>query len=754
MLTYKLVSPDTRPHNNLGMAAVKKTQPAIAFAFLTAAAVHGWAAETPSGDSDTLQEITVTAQKREQNLQTVGTSITAFDGASLKKLGITDVTGIANQTPGMQFNQYGATVTVYNLRGVSQNDFSDHQEAPIAVYADDAYIASMGALAGSLFDIQRVEILRGPQGTLFGRNATGGLIHYISQKPTFDSDGYATVSGGNFGTVNSEGAVNLPLTDQLAVRASFATADHNGYIDNRIGDAINDERQYSGRLQILYKPNDAAEILLKIHGVTNSNEVAGNYSWAASHPDATGRGAFISPTSTANCPNLTGNCNPGSDLGGYVNPSSSPYSQAEDRRGIFNRTVVGSTLHVTWDFNAFTLTSVTDYLRLQKRYGEDSDISPNPLFNYDTLQHYHQLAEELRLNGTVGALKWITGLYFLNYHTDNYEGVSLSPLLGGFSEASFALATSSESAFGQLEYDLNSQWTVIGGVRYTNDQKTFNYDYQPQGLIYNPADDPTAQHTYSNVSGKAELDYKFIPASMVYASINRGAKGGGWSAPSSGLVVASALPYDQETLTSYELGEKTTFWDGRARLNGAVFYYNYQKYQGFFLDGLTQVVQNVDATVKGGEIEFAVVPARGLNVQLGVSYLDAVAKNVPLPAGGFTDTQMPQAPKWSVNAEARYEWPIPTGQLAIEADSKWNASEYLELVNAPVDRQSAYALSNASFAYASEDGHWDASLWVKNLADKYYRIYNLDLSALGFNQGVYAPPRTYGATVTFHWGKR
>src|ERR1700735_4288023 len=134
-----------------------------------AVAAHAAAADTPPTESGALDEIVVTAQKREQNLQTVGTSITAFDGAALQKLGITDVTAIANQTPDMQFNQYGATITVYNLRGVSQNDFSDHQEAPIAVYADDAYIASMGALAGSLFDIQRVEVLRGPQGTLFGR---------------------------------------------------------------------------------------------------------------------------------------------------------------------------------------------------------------------------------------------------------------------------------------------------------------------------------------------------------------------------------------------------------------------------------------------------------------------------------------------------------------------------------------------------------------------------------------------------------
>lgn len=735
-----------------GDRTVPKNQQLIAMLSLASLAAPAFAA--PDGDG--LAEIVVTAQKREQSLQAVGTSITAFDGAALQKLGITDVTSIANQTPGMQFNQYGATITVYNLRGVSQNDFSDHQEAPIAVYSDDAYVASMGALAGSLYDVQRVEVLRGPQGTLFGRNATGGLIHYISEKPKFDSDGYLQASVGNFGLFQTEGAVNTALSDTLAARGSFSTSYHDGYVKNLIGPSINNEKQYAGRLQFLWKPSEQGEVLLKIHALTNDNETAGNYSWAASHPTADGRGAFISPTSTANCPNLTGNCTPGSDVGGYRNPSNDPFTQSEDRRGIFNRTVFGSTLHATWQFTGFTLTSVTDYLHLQKRYGEDSDISPNPIFNYDTLQHYQQFSEELRLNGQAGALKWITGLYFLDYHTRNDEAVDINPAFGGFSDANFRLTTQSYSGFGQVEYDFDSHFTGIAGLRYTSDEKQFDYVYTnaPQTpVVYNPSTDPTSKHTYSNETGRLELDYKFDSSSMVYASVNRGAKGGGWSAPSSGVINPAALPYQQETLTSYELGEKVTFWENRARINGAVFYYDYKNYQGFFLQGLTQVVQNVDATVKGGELEIALAPTRGMNLELGISRLETVAKNVPLPAGGFTTTELPQAPHWSINAVARYEWPIRTGTLAASVDAKWNDSEYLELLNAPVDLQPSYIVGNARVTYAHESGHWDVSAWVKNLADKDYRVYNLDLSGLGFNQGVYAPPRTFGATFNYRWGK-
>jgi iron complex outermembrane recepter protein len=711
------------------------------------------APEAPAAEA--LQEITVTAQKREQSIQSVGTSITALDGAALGKLGLSDVTSLASQTPGMQFNQYSPTVTVYNLRGVSQNDFSDHQEAPIAVYADDAYIASMGALAGSMFDLARVEVLRGPQGTLFGRNATGGLIHYISEKPKFDNDGYVTATGGNFDTWNSEGALNTALTDDLAARVSFATEHHDGYVNNSAGPSVENEKQYAARVQFLYRPTDRGEILLKLHGVVNDNETGAGYAWAASHPDATGRGVLISPTSTANCPNLDGGCTPGGDITGYRSASSNPFDQALGRPGIFNRTVGGGTLHVTWNFDPFTLTSVTDYMHLQKRYGEDSGVTPVPYFVYDTLQHFQQFSQELRLNGSSAALKWIAGLYFLDYHTRNNAAVTIIPVLGGPSDAAYALTTQSEAAFGQLEYDFAESLTGIAGVRYTNDQKTFDYSYTnaPQApVVYNETTDPTARHTFGNVSGKLELDYKLRPGFMLYGSVNRGAKGGGWSAPASGSIDTTALPYKQETLTSYELGEKATFWDGRARLNGAVFYYDYRNYQGFFLQGLTNVVENIDATVKGGELEFAWVPVRGANLQLGLSHLESRAKNVPLPAGGLTDTQMPQAPRWSVNAVARYEWSIALGRLAVEADTKWNSGQYLELVNAPADYQPSYAVSNARLTYSTADDRWEVAAWVRNLADRAYRVYGLDLSALGFEQSVYGPPRTFGATFTYRWG--
>ena len=746
-------------------------------ALLAAIAVCGpWASSSAAdtGETTKLEEIIVTAQRREQNLQDVGTSVTAFDANSVERLGLKDATDIVGQVPGMQFNQYGATVTVYNLRGVSQNDFSDHQEAPIAVYSDDAYIANTGALAGSLFDLQRVEVLRGPQGTLFGRNATGGLIQYVSKQPTDAPEGYVQVTAGNYHLLQTEGAVGGPLSDRVDARASFQTSYHDGYITNRIGYSINNQKQFAGRVQFKIKPSDDGEILIKLDAVNNDHETEGNYSWATAIPDSTGRGVFAPPGTP--------------DFGGYVNTSTSPFNQAENRRGLFNRTVWDANVRVNWQFSGFSFASVTDFMQLQKRYGEDSDISPNPIFNYDTGVHYQQFSQEFRFNGTVGALRWITGAYYIKYKTNNFEQTVLPnyippvPFPYGDGLAQLGLTTSSPAVFGQLEYDLSEHWTAIAGARYTSDEKSYVFNYAcnvcgppnptsppggfPYAVTYSTAAGyPQAEHTYHIPTGKVEIDYKIDHDNLLYASVNRGAKGGGWSAPSSGYVNLNPaytflpvlnLNYNEERLTSYELGFKSTFWDGKARVNGDLFYYDYKDYQGFFLDVATTIVENVNAKVKGGELEVAVAPLRGLNVQLGVSYLDTRAEDVPTPAGALITARLPQAPLWSLNAEARYEWAALGGQLSVESDAKWNKQQYME--RSTMQRmilEHSYIVTNARVCVVPAAAAAGSSrLTAKTSPIAGIGLYNLDLSGfLGIDQSVFAPPRTFGASVLYRWGK-
>ena len=748
-----------------------------------AAAAGGTGPETSASETDRVPEVIVTAQRREQSLQDVGTSITAFDAASLEKLGLRDTADIVEQVPGMQYQSFSPTITIFNLRGVSQNDFGDHHEAPVAVYMDDVYQASMSSVAGAMYDEERVEVLRGPQGTLFGRNATGGLIHYISVKPSLEStSGFFNVSGGKFADFETEGAINVPLSDRLATRFSFATGRHDGLISNFTGPDANSQNQYAARWQLLDKLSDAGDMLLKLYYMRNLNEVSPSYAWGAScnvngllAPGQScvagvhGLGAFFYPPQ-----NIYGTC-PGCDQSGYRDPSSDPFVQGFDRRGVFYRALYGVTGHVDWNFGPIKLVSVTDYMHLHKRYGEDSDGSPNFQFNFDTYQTYHQFSQELHLSGSSERFRWITGVYYLDLHNDDVQAEDVNQPYVGFvvhdQGNQFTLDTRSWALFAQTEWDFASRWTLITGARYTRDDKHYDYtmwnpapgtallDANGMPYVYNSATAPgLADRTFDLYSGKIELDFKPASGLLFYGSVNRGPKGGGWSAPSNppGTNLFSSLVdvigYKPETLIDYEVGSKATILGGRGRLNIDVFYYDYRDYQAFFLRDFTQIIGNVDAKLEGGEVELALVPVHGLTVELGVAGLSTRIKNVVLPDGTAADREMPNAPKWSANFLARYEWPTSVGVLSAAVDGKWNASQWLENVNAPVDLQPSYLVADVHLGYAPNE-HLSIDAWAKNVTNKYYRVYNLDLSGLGYNESVYAPPRWFGATLSYRFGK-
>ena len=335
----------------------------------------------------------------------------------------------------------------------------------------------------------------------------------------------------------------------------------------------------------------------------------------------------------------------------------------------------------------------------------------------------------------------------------------------------FSLATRSYALFAQTEWDFADYWTLITGARYTRDDKNFNYtlwnpapgtplrDGNGVPYVYNSTTAPgLADRNFDLYSGKIEIDFKPQAGVLLYASVNRGPKGGGWSAPSNApgtnlfASLVDVIAYKPETLIDYEVGTKATFLNGRVRLNADAFYYDYRNYQAFFLRDFTQIIGNVDAKLEGAEVEIAAVPVHGLTVELGVAALSTRIKNVVLPDGTSADREMPNAPKWSVNLNARYEWPTSAGTFWASVDGKWNAAQWLENVNAPVDLQPSYAVANLHAGYAPNE-RLTFDLWVKNVANKYYRIYNLDLSGLGYNESVYGPPRWAGATVTYRFGK-
>ena len=697
-------------------------------------------------------EIVVTAQKRKQNVQDIGLSVSALGAENLAALGRQDVTALAAQVPSLQVNQYAPTVTVFNIRGVAQNDFADSQEAPIAFYSDEVYISALGAISGMTFDLERIEVLRGPQGTLFGRNATGGLVQIISARPTDRFEAFVTGTVGSYGQVATEGAISGPITDRIRGRLSFTTNNGGDYITNRVGPDIGGAKFYAGRAQLAIDVGSSGKLNLKAQVLRNDNDRQANlYSHVSAIPNAQGLGEYIPRNE-----NPWGTC-PGCDANGYVEPDNDPFTVSYNAPIYFGRT--------HWDFAAryeqdlggnTTLTSITDFQRLIKRYGDDSDTTPTTLFHYTTYQNLSQFSQELRLAGDAGRMHWMVGGYGIrirsrnNYRTDATGDFALDEVYGG------KLNTDSLAIFSQLEYKLTDKLTVIGGLRYSWDWKTYNFTHYDNGvpdLVFNKTTFPDlARNDFDSYSGKFEIDYKPTPDVLLYASVNRGIKSGGFGTPAIPPIDPTTIPFKGEILTNYEGGLKLTMFDRTTHLNLSGFYYNYQNYQSFELSGLSLVIRNKHAFAKGLEVEFNSRPIDGLYLQANATLMDSKVKKVVLPSGDVVDRRMAQAPKFSASALVRYEFDAGPGKLALQTNWKYNSGQFFSTFNAPVDLQKRYIVGDARISYAFANAPVEVAFFANNLTDKRYIIYNLDLSGpLGLTQQTFARPRWLGGSVTIRF---
>ncbi len=712
-------------------------------------ATHALAADVDAGSQ--VQEVVVTAQKRSQNLQDVGVAVTAIGQAGLAALGRQDVTGLANQVPSLQVNQYSPTVTVFNIRGISQNDFADSQEAPIAFYNDDVYVSALGAISGSTYDLQRIEVLRGPQGTLFGRNATGGLIHIFSAQPTADFQGFLTVTAQSHGEYTTEGAVSGPLTDHLRGRLSFTTNNGGAYIKNLDGPELGAAAFYAGRIQLAGDIGDTGSFNLKLEGLRNNHDRQGGlYSHAAAVPNAQGLGEFIGPHQ-----NPWNTC-AGCDALGFRSPSDSPFVASFNGPNYFDRSWWGVTAHYNQDIGDLKLASVTNYQALSKLYGEDSDMSPASNFQYTTDQHLYQLSQEIRLSQDTDRLHWVAGVYALKVHTWNRYVTDTTGAFGLREDYRTILNTESLATFGQAEYKLNDQFSIIAGARASKDWKNYDYDHAENGVHDFTFNSLTfsqfAKLEMGNYSAKGEIDYKPNRNAFFYVSVNRGTKSGGFGTPVFPPFDPSTIPFKSEVLTNFEAGMKLTLFDRTSHLNAAAFHYDYHNYQSFETVGVALTIRNKPAEVNGLEVEFNTQPIHGLYLQTFATFLDATVRKVTLPAGDVVNRRMPQAPKVSFGMLGRYAFDVGPGEAAVQTDWKYDGRQYFSTFNAPVDLENSRVIGNVRISYTLDKPNVELAAFVNNVTNKSYRVYNLDLSGpFGFTQQTFARPRWYGVSLSYHF---
>jgi iron complex outermembrane receptor protein len=733
-------------------------------------------AENSNDESSTMEQIIVTANRRSENLQTIPTSVSAVTAEQLKDLGVTSTTAIAQYVPGVQLMTVNSnTDNFFSIRGATQNDYAEHEESPVAVYMDGVYLSQAAGTGALLFDTERVEVLRGPQGTLFGRNATAGLVQYISKAPTDHPDGYFETSYGNYNANHTEFAFSDAIVPGLSFRVSAANDYQDPYLKNALypDKGAGNSNSRAIRLQLLWKPNDSFDANLNLHGVI-LNDRAGLYKFTNVYADPNNH--LLSTYVPANL-NPWGTCN-GCDILGYRQPSSYDYyTSAADIVGYNKEHMLGSTLTMHGHFDELNLTSISDFSLYYKDYNEDSESSPQDEVQFWTAVDTKQYSQEIHIdNGGDGRVRWVAGLYYLKMNGKYNEGtgqgaeyfalIPFGPYPGG--DQRYTIDTKSWSEFAQAEFDLAQDLTLTAGGRWSTEEKTFNYNYygQTAGFKGSPYD-YTVPEPYFQInpglsgdiarihrgdwSGKLALNYHITQDIMPYVSWNKGLKAGGFSTADNPNLPISLFKFDEEKLYTYEAGIKTEAFDHRVRFNADVFKYSYVGYQAFNTIGVNNFITNNPGKMRGGEAELTVVPVSGLTVRAGLALLDAWIRNIALPDGTIADVRPTQAPKTNITAAVSYNWRLPLGgSMQVGADYSYRSLVYYSLLNDPASRQAGYGLLNLRAEYTTPDTHWSFKLYGENVANKEYLNNSIVSGVSGFGQSSPGMPVTYGIRVSYH----
>ncbi len=715
------------------------------------------------GHTALLEEVIVTAQKREQNMQDVGISVTAFSGDQMREMGFTNTTDMVTQTPGLSaVSPFGAGNNVaFTLRGVGLNDFSESNEAPVAVYLDGVYNATLAGIGFQLFDIERAEVLRGPQGTLYGRNSTGGLVHFITAKPSQENEAFVELTLGEYAQTRVEAAFGGGLTDTLSARASFLYHKHDGYIENTqpgVKDA-GETDNFSGRLQLLFAPSDDLSVLFNAHG-GSSDQVGSAYKHTASMFGDNGWDSVEVPKDQ----NVYGSCN-GCDLTGYRDNTGDFYKTENDREPFIELDTFGSSLTIDWHSGEYSVRSITAYEDVEKEFGEDTDAGPSPFVEVTNPVDSEQWTQEFQLSYQGESSRWTAGMFYYTRDIDSGTRTDLSrETFIGFPVNNLTTTkdeTDSWSVFGQYEWDISESFTVIGGLRYTDEEREFDMlVVDESGILPNPAfefSEETAgsltKHDDSYVSYRLELNWRPTDDILWFGTVSTGVKGSGFNIDL-GIDPRTVedIPFDEEELTSYEVGFKSTLFNGSTRFNASVFYYDYNDYQAFSFEGLSNVISNKDATIYGIDAELITNPWEGWEFTLGLSALETEVEDINTGVS-VIDRDLVSSPDITFNALGRYQWDAMGGTMALQADMQYVGDQYYDITNTTLGEEDAYTVGNLRGTYTRDTGSGEArvSVWVKNVTDEEYRIYAIQVPGLSFSQNMVGQPRWAGVTLSYAW---
>lgn len=748
---------------------------------IVAAAVWSGGTHTALANDFMLEEVIVTATKRAESLQDIPVSVTAFTGDAIKQLGMTDSGSIATQTPNLSWrSDFGSTSPNIFLRGIGNNSFHANAVGAVGIYSDGVYLNSNLSHGFQLFDLERVEVLRGPQGTLYGRNTTGGLINFIARKPNVD-DGYngsLTTTLGTYNQRDLEIAAGAPLNDYSAIRFAAQSQKRDGLFDSTIAGADDkgENESIAWRLNASSQPTDTLQINLNLHGAKNNSDMRPFKSQGV-----------VCPGGGAPQPGFGNGC---TDFLGFE--ASKEYDEVSESLNTKQQTEnYGASLTLDWELDGVTITSVSAWEDADRTMLEDTDRSPAEFFNGSYQASATQYSQELRFTSSGDSeLEWMAGLFYFKEDMEQYEAFSLNDLgpgaitagtgLPGFAAEGLAFISAQEtlsySAFTELGYPVTDNLKLTMGLRWTYDERDLS-DYRTtiydasgsrgqyikqsaaESLGYEIASYPQ-NADWSELSGRITLDYTVNNDILLYYSLSRGFKGGEFNAGAT-LFPEEFVIADPEFLTANEVGIKSTWIEGSLKLNAALFHYDFKDQQVFTLasgGGLGIPVQTLTnagkSEIQGLEVELQYVPVDGWYIQVGLGWLDTEFKEYELtdPSSGlvtdYSGNDQPAAPEWNLNGLVRYEWSLESGSVvSLQTDFVYTDDQFFTADNNPSLTEEAYWLWNARANFTTADERYSVSIWGKNLFDKEYITTAFDLADFGFNSVGIGDPRTVGVTL-------
>lgn len=744
-------------------------------------------ADTESERSRVLQTIEVTAERRTASQQDVPVTVTSIGEDMLSEGDYRNTEDLSQQVPGLQIkSSFSASNPTIFIRGVGINDFNPANSGAIGVMVDDMFYNSTTGQLFQLFDLDRIEVLKGPQGTLYGRNTTGGVLSIHTKKPDFEQGGYVSATYGRFNQLDFEGAVTLPVNDKLAFRLSGVSNTRDGTREIAFPDGTKADKNtvdfQAARIQMLYEPTIDLSILGKVeYGKSNatsrSYESQGliNYSTGAfglTDYDGVcgGRGAAI--------------C---ADAFGYTDDQD-PYSGAENLKHTPEEvSAFTANLQVEWDLGDWNLTSVTGYLDTSREAILEVDASPFRLIEEYIDDGSEQFSQELRLaSDWDGPLNLIMGAFYLQDELtgqDSFEllaDASPTPGVPYFDAVNYILRTDrfytqktdTFAVFAQSDYELTDRLTATLGARFTWEERKLDHvayagpvdaaaldgDMPVYAMLLDTSDFGTDSLTFEEPTFRGALSYDVSDDVMVFGSISRGFKSGGFNTGATSDPIEASI-VEPEKLTAYEVGIKSEWFDRTLRANAAAFYYDYTDLQVFGLaPGAvpTQTLFNADeAEIKGFEFDITSAPVTGLQLTFAGTYLDTEYSKFVTPIGqDFSGNTMVASPEWSLVARGRYETGPIWGDLGLvaSADASYTGDQYFDTQNTKRLGQDAYWIANARVAIVPESQRWELATFVKNLTDEEYVVDAFDVSDFGFDELVYGDPQTYGISLTYRFG--